>query len=152
MKKKLFKKKNYGSLGPPGKVKSNTCRAFKSQVNFFNSFGPVLPPLFGFIKTTSGLTTVRFEAEMGGLIMKARVDWRDGAKCWLELCTLRLADVELVALMLVGDNGGSLNDVNSLTRLELLAVLLLLMLLLLEFDDDAAGAGSVWWYLLEERK
>lgn len=44
----------YPIFGPPC-VKSNTWRGFKSHWNFWSNFAPWLPPLFGFMKTNTGV-------------------------------------------------------------------------------------------------
>lgn len=47
--------RTYPIFGPPW-VKSNTWRGFNSHWNFCRSFAPWLPPLFGLIKTITGVT------------------------------------------------------------------------------------------------
>lgn len=45
----------YPSFGPPC-VKSKTWRGFKSHWNFWSNFAPWLPPLFGLMNTSTGVT------------------------------------------------------------------------------------------------
>ena len=78
----LQKRYNYGNLGHPGRVKSNTWRGFKSHVNFLSSFWPNFPPLFGFIRTSKGFASDMFWLAFaeGGRIMK---EWLE---CFNEFC------------------------------------------------------------------
>lgn len=54
-------RQTYPIFGPPC-VKSKTWRGFKSHWNFWRSFAPWFPPLFGLMKTSTG---VRFGVGIG---------------------------------------------------------------------------------------
>lgn len=80
-------------IGPPSCIKLNTWRGLSRYWNFLSNREPCLPPLFGFINTTRGITPG------GGIIcselLVADTDivefWRDNRPCRSK--TLGLIDV-----------------------------------------------------------
>lgn len=64
---KKIHQNTYPKRGPPCD-RSNTCLGFSNQQNLWYSFAPWLPPLFGLMKTRTGL----IRGDGMGLMMNGR--------------------------------------------------------------------------------